>query len=279
MIDFRYPYPALNFALGWPGRLGAQKRYLFWICAFGVLMAFLEFGQDYIGSFLNTGHFYLVESLAYKLFWFIFIPLVVVLDFSLEAIRPRFQKATYFIFNSLLVIAFTLAHLFLFSVFLFGISGLIHQNPWELSFILIEKLSTRFYIGLSIYIIFSAYIMFRHNVWAKKESKKKYAKSIAVKNGQTTIYVDVTTINWISSDGPYLYIHTEDKKHVILDSLKHIITTLPVNFKRIHRSTIINTAKVQRLKSRGNGDYDVMLNGMELRLSRNYAKSVKGILL
>lgn len=103
---------------------------------------------------------------------------------------------------------------------------------------------------------------------------------IKIKNGHNTLLVEVDKISWISSDGAYLNIHTANKKYVILDSLKNIITTLPENFKRIHRSTIVNIDHVEGLTSRGNGDYDMRLDsGKELRLSRNYVKPLKGLLL
>lgn len=92
--------------------------------------------------------------------------------------------------------------------------------------------------------------------------------------------VDIADIKWIGSDGAYLDIYTTSQKHVVLDSLKNVIKTLPDNFKRIHRSTIVNIDHIKKLQSRGNGDYDVIMKcGKTLRLSRNYAPSLRGLLL
>lgn len=66
----------------------------------------------------------------------------------------------------------------------------------------------------------------------------------------------------------------------MLNSLKHIIKRLPENFKRIHKSTIVNVDYISEFKSRGNGDYDVIMNdGSVLRLSRNYREELKGHIL
>ncbi|WP_162054582.1 LytTR family DNA-binding domain-containing protein [Pontibacter pamirensis] len=44
----------------------------------------------------------------------------------------------------------------------------------------------------------------------------------------------------------------------------------------MHRSTIVNTAQVEHIRSRSNGDYDVTLkNGEVVRMSRNYYPAFK----
>ena len=115
----------------------------------------------------------------------------------------------------------------------------------------------------------------------KKHSEKpEYTKTLSVKNGKKSTILKTDNIKWISSDGPYLFIHTPGKKYLVTDSLKNIVTALPENFKRIHRSTIVNVDLIVEIKSRLNGDYDLTLrDGNVIRLSRNYSKSLKGSLL
>lgn len=281
MISLEKSYSLTDLFSARQKNFGFFKRYLYGFCAFAILMALLEFGQDYISSLLNENYFHPVESLSYKFFWLLFIPFSIMQLYLLEKTGHRYSSAAYFAFNILFISAITLAHLIIFSLFLFGISTLIHENPWSLSILITEKLSTRLYIGLSIYIAFPAvYVLLTQLKKGKDLSRQKYHSTIPVKNGQITEHVDVRKIRWIRSDGPYLDIQTNDKKYVILDSLKNILTNLPANFKRIHRSTIVNIDYIQKLRSRGNGDYDVILNdGWKLRLSRNYARPLKGSLL
>lgn len=280
MISFKDIYSLPSFVDIWQSVSSQGKNYIYWICAFGILMAFLELGQDYISAILNENYFRPAESLSYKLFWLLFIPFLMMQDYLLEKVRTSFSSTAYFALNTLILPFIVLVHLMIFSFFLFGISNLIHEDPWSLPFLISEKLSTRLYIGLSIYIIFSAIYFLTNKRKSGKINRQNYSDTITVKNGQSTVLVDVDSIKWICSDGPYLYIHTTNKKHVVLDSLKNIITTLPENFKRIHRSTIVNIDKINELKSRGNGDYDIIIdNDQMLRLSRNYAKPLKRILL
>lgn len=257
------------------------KRYFVSFCAFWLFIALLEFGQDYISAMLNGNPFVIAESLSYKLFWLLFIPLSLALHYSFTKAERFFSGVQDFVFKTILLLFITSIHLILFSLILFGISNLIHEDPVTLLYLLYEKLSTRLYIALSIYSVLSVlYSLVKRRKSQEETNQQRAQKTITVKNGKSSIIVDIADIKWIGSDGAYLDIHTTEKKHVVLDSLKNIIKSLPSNFRRIHRSTIVNIDRIKELKSRGNGDYDVIMDsGQELRLSRNYAKPLKGILL
>ncbi len=257
------------------------KKYFYGVIFVAFLMAFLELGQDYISSVLNDNYFSPVHSLSYKLFWFFFIPFSFFLVYWFDNVRSYFYEGIYFISSAFIILLVALAHLIIFSLLLYTISYVVYEEPWPLYYLLTEKLSTRLYIGLSYYIIFSViYYRLKNREEANPTKDKSPLKSISVKNGQSTKLVDVDEIRWINSDGHYLEINTVQKKYIILDSLKNIITDLPENFKRIHRSTIVNIDYIKELKSRGNGDYNVVMKcGGIIRLSRNFTKSLRGLLL
>ena len=246
-----------------------------------MFIAFLELGQDYISSVLNDNAFRMGESLSYKLFWPLFIPFFVALDYGIAKAGTLLSGTFYAAVVVLQIIALTFIHLFVFSLILFGVSILIHDDPFSLLMILFEKLSTRLYIALSVYTALSALTVFIKQKPSKKKNQTTVQPTtITVKNGRDTKLVNIADIKWICSDGAYLDIHTKSQKFVVLDSLKNIIKTLPDNFKRIHKSTIVNTQCIEKLQSRGNGDYDVILDDdQQLRLSRNYTKEVRGQLL
>ncbi|MTI89009.1 MAG: LytTR family transcriptional regulator [Balneolaceae bacterium] len=258
-----------------------KRKYIYLLCYFGLFMAFLEFGQDYISSALNQNYFSVVQSLSYKLFWLLFAPFSIGLMYWFNNAASYNSTMVYGALSALLIVFITLAHLVVFSFLLFGISSLVYEDSWSIYYLLTEKLSTRLYIALPVYGIFS--VLYYRSIQRNDRNQVKeqnQLKNITVKNGRTTTLVDVDAINWISSDGHYLSVHTETKEHVILDSLKSMITRLPNNFKRIHRSTIVNTDRIRKLKSRGNGDYDVIMDcGTTLRLSRNYTEPLRGQLL
>lgn len=280
MISSNSSYSLFGINASWEGEYGLKRIYLYLFCAFWLLIASLEFGQDYFSSVLNENQFRLAESLSYKLFWLLFIPFSFLLIHSLAQIKKSLSRHVFYGAMALLIFFGTLIHLAVFSLFLHGISNVIHENAWSLSFLITEKLSTRLYISLIFYLLVSVgYIVLTRRKSAKRR-QQKYPNTITVKRGRKSILIDTDTIKWISSDGQYLTVHTTDKKHVIIDSLKHIIRTLPENFRRIHRSTIVNVDRIRELESRGNGDYDIIMDDARtLRLSRNYAKPLRGTLL
>jgi two-component system LytT family response regulator len=50
----------------------------------------------------------------------------------------------------------------------------------------------------------------------------------------------------------------------------------PQRFQRIHRSTIVNVARVRELRAHLNGEYFVLLDsGQTLKLSRSYKDKVQ----
>ena len=275
-----YPSKQLSYSGLWS--VGRKKLFI-WFCAFLMIIALLELGQDYLSATLNGNSFLIGESLSYKLFWLLFIPLTMALYYALREAKKLDSKPLFYAADLLLVTTATIIHLTVFSVILFGISNLMYEEPVTLLFLLYEKLSTRLYLALSIYFFLSVlYLLYRNRPSQQdlKIGRQKYPSTLTVKNGRRTVLVEVAEILWIGSDGAYLEIHTKTKKHVVLNTLKHIIKELPSNFKRIHKSTIVNIDCISELKSRGNGDYDVIMDdGSVLRLSRNYTKQLKGILL
>lgn len=274
--------PSLSLRLPYRGIFSSSNQtYFLMFCIFWVFVAFLEFGQDYISALLNGNSFMIGESLSYKLFWLLFIPFCMALDYGIAKAGKLWSGSIWAAGVIIQILTVTLLHLMVFSLMLFGISVLMHDDPISLLFLLYEKLSNRLYIALSIYTLLPMLAVFINHLWMRRERKTKIPnKTLTVKNGKSTVLVATEKIMWISSDGAYLDIHTDNKTHVVLGSLKNIIQKLPDNFKRIHRSTIVDIGRIEKLHSRGNGDYDVLMeNGKTLRLSRNYAKDLKEKLL
>ncbi|MDX1628259.1 MAG: LytTR family DNA-binding domain-containing protein, partial [Fulvivirga sp.] len=138
------------------------------------------------------------------------------------------------------------------------------------------KLTTRLYISLAVYLTLTAgYHLARSHLTKTSDA---YSDKLQIKVGNKSVFVDSENIKWIKSDKGMVSLYTEERKYTVSYSLKQLSKQLnPETFKRIHRSTIVNTRLITSLNSRLNGDYDVTLqDGTELRLSRNYAKPLKG---
>lgn len=257
--------------------LGNSKQRFFLLSGFWLLVASFKLLQDSIDASLHHNSLQWGESLIFKSFWLLFIPL----SWLLIRLSRKIQDSSKIMNVSLQVasvLTACLVHLLLFSLVLAAYSHLFHTNPWSFQQLIVLKLSTRLYIALSVYTFIIAVDWFAEKRTTDIASaERNYQQKLTVKFGTKVLLLHTTDIDCIRSDGTYLSIVTGDRTYPYDDSLKGITEKLdPKQFKRIHRSTIVNMQHIKSFKSRKNGDYDVLLNnGMLLRMSRNYAKAVK----
>ena len=106
-----------------------------------------------------------------------------------------------------------------------------------------------------------------------------YPEKIAIKDRGETTLVPSKTISWIEAAGDYMCIHAGDEVHVLRSTLKELESKLnPINFQRIHRSTIVNLERIEKVCSHINGEYYLILdNGSRLKMSRSYRDKIKHI--
>ncbi|GAB3315411.1 LytTR family DNA-binding domain-containing protein [Larkinella ripae] len=104
-----------------------------------------------------------------------------------------------------------------------------------------------------------------------------YLRRILVKETGKMSLVDTDAILYFDADGNYITLHTEEKNHLIYESLTNLETRLdPATFVRIHRSHIINLDYVTEIETHFNGEYRVRLRtGQQLKWSRSYRDNLK----
>lgn len=75
-------------------------------------------------------------------------------------------------------------------------------------------------------------------------------------------------------------LHVAGRSHLMRETMARLEARLdPKVFIRIHRSTIVNINRVQRLSPSFAGEYAVFLrDGTKLRLSRGYHERIAGLL-
>lgn len=102
--------------------------------------------------------------------------------------------------------------------------------------------------------------------------KQRYAERLSFKDGSKVVVLMADEIEWIDAAGDYMCIHAGGKTHIIRETMKALTAKLdPSRFQRVHRSVIVNIAKVKELHPHSNGEYFLILdNGQELKLSRSY---------
>lgn len=103
----------------------------------------------------------------------------------------------------------------------------------------------------------------------------KFLNRISVKHKNIIKIIPVSEIDWIEAQGDYVYLHVKDEKFLMRDSLSSLENKLnPEVFVRIHRSSIVNIERVEKLKSNEHGDYELFLkDGTKLKMSRTYKEN------
>ena len=99
---------------------------------------------------------------------------------------------------------------------------------------------------------------------------------LVIKSAADVVFVQIEHIDWIESADYYACLHVRAATHVLRRSLSELEEDLhPAGFARIHRSTIVNLARVKRLAPNADGDHELELHdGTRLRLSRRYRRAV-----
>ena len=100
---------------------------------------------------------------------------------------------------------------------------------------------------------------------------------VVIKNAGQISFVKISEIDWIEAADYYACLHVGPRSQLLRRSLQDLEEDLDPNvFCRVHRSSIVNLERVQGLKLRPDGEYDVLLdNGASIRLSRRYRKQLQ----
>ena len=109
---------------------------------------------------------------------------------------------------------------------------------------------------------------------------RRHASMLPIRVGRETIRLDVAAIDWIDAAGDYMCVHAAGQTHVLRATMKELEEMLdPEVFQRVHRSTIVNLARVRSLRPHLNGECFLRLeSGQEVKLSRSFRDKVELLL-
>jgi len=100
---------------------------------------------------------------------------------------------------------------------------------------------------------------------------------LTVKSAGQILFLEPADIDWIEAADYYACLHVGARTHLLRRSMSELEQDLDPNvFCRIHRSTIVNLARVRALQFNGTGEYEVLLeNGSTLPISRRYRRQLQ----
>jgi two-component system LytT family response regulator len=102
--------------------------------------------------------------------------------------------------------------------------------------------------------------------------QNRYLERIVVKTSGAVFFLKTCEIDWVSAEENYVRLHCGKASYLLREKISNLESQLdPGRFQRIHRSTIVNIDRIQKLHPHSHGDYQVLLHdGTELILSRAY---------
>jgi two-component system, LytTR family, response regulator len=108
----------------------------------------------------------------------------------------------------------------------------------------------------------------------------QYHERISVPVNGRIVLVETRDIEWIEAERNCVCVYAASRTYELRTTLSTLAAKLnPRHFARIHRSTIVNLAKIKEIHPWFHGHHKVLLtNGKELRMSRYQSESVKRLL-
>ncbi|MBL0313571.1 MAG: response regulator transcription factor [Holophagaceae bacterium] len=104
-----------------------------------------------------------------------------------------------------------------------------------------------------------------------------YLTRILVKHEEHHVIVKAGDIQWIEAEDNYVRLHVEGTSHLLRMSMATILSKLdPRQFRRIHRSSIVNLDQIHEVHPWFSGDHVVIMkDGTRLTMSRTYRDQFK----
>lgn len=103
---------------------------------------------------------------------------------------------------------------------------------------------------------------------------------IVVKDRDLITLVNQHDIDWVDAAGDYMCIHVAGETLIMRSTLKALLAQLNSTiFQRVHRSTIVNLTRVEKIIPCGKGEYFLELGNQEqIKVSRNFKAAIKELI-
>lgn len=102
-------------------------------------------------------------------------------------------------------------------------------------------------------------------------------RKLSIKDNDTVSLVKEADIDWIDAAGDYMCIHVSGETYVMRSTMYELLERLDTErFKRVHRSTIVNTDRIIKIQKHTKGEYILHLSCDEkIKVSRHYKSVIR----
>jgi DNA-binding LytR/AlgR family response regulator len=105
--------------------------------------------------------------------------------------------------------------------------------------------------------------------WSEKDLVAK--DSFFIKEKNNLVKVPMSFIHYVEAEDKYCTLYTDEKKFVVRISLQEILSKLPENFIRTHRSIVVDANKIQSLNL---DNHELQLGNRTLPIGITYKDSL-----
>lgn len=107
-----------------------------------------------------------------------------------------------------------------------------------------------------------------------------YPDKLSIRDGDEIHLIPVADIDWVDAAGDYMCVHVNGVTHIMRITMKQLEALLnPIHFLRVHRSTIVNAARIESVQAIANGEFLLTLaNQSQLKVSRSYRDKVRHLI-
>jgi hypothetical protein len=249
-----------------------KARFVFFLMFFSIVMAGLIYWKEvtlrHEIKFVNVVFWQLIIWMPWVLFFHI-------IKLSLKKINTDNQLLKYLILGAFYLVILLIHWLWFasYSSYFSPFLGAPNENYGAFRYFFIFWILIDLVFLMTIWV----YLKFYNN---KSTILSPMESTILVKRGNKKVFLNKDNIYWISADGYYINIHSNQGKFLLRRTLKDIFESLPrSNFIKIHRSAIININYLQELHQAPNKRLTVqMKDGNSHAVSKTFAKNIKDIL-
>jgi two-component system LytT family response regulator len=103
---------------------------------------------------------------------------------------------------------------------------------------------------------------------------------LVLRDGARVVVVEPSEIDWVEADGDYVRVYIRGRGYLVRHTIGRMEERLDASrFQRIHRSTIVNVARVREVKPDGDRRYRVLLrDGTSLTMSRGFRERLAALI-
>jgi len=238
------------------------------LSSFVILILLIMMAQDYLVALIFKTSYVFKESLLFKTtIALLFVSIAIYSMYTTKKINKKINIPHLLTY----LVPITIVHILIAGLLISFIAQNFLDSHFSFLYLIKNKFTNDFIFIFTIYGLM--YLIVRYYSLNLQPTKQ----TLSIKTGTQTEIISIVDIDWIAAETPYVGIWVNGKKYLYNSTLINVLSELDNDlFVQIHRSTIVNASKIEKIASRANGDYDISLyDNTQLRLSRNYRNSLK----